>query len=273
MLPAHHCWVEVCGGAVAVTIAKARAPIEVINDADGEVVNALRQIRDHPEELARMIELTPYAKEELDEARKRSGEGDTMERARRFLVSAMMSVNGVVAGNPGGFSRTDSYARNGREARADRWAAMPEKIWEVTRRLQGIRIENRDAIDLVKMYSNRPATLLYVDPPYLGERTSGYRHEQRDGKFHEELIDEVLDSHAMVVMSGYASRMYCERLEQAGWTRRELATTTQDTTGERRRRRECLWLNVAAWGSASTGKPPIVLSAKEQRDEKVNPRR
>src|SRR4051812_23490909 len=69
-LPPHSCWVEAFCGSAAITLAKRKAPIEVINDIDGEIVNVFKQLRDNQEELCRLISLTPYAKQELEDARK-----------------------------------------------------------------------------------------------------------------------------------------------------------------------------------------------------------
>jgi len=45
------CWVEAFCGSAALTLAKRRAPIEVINDIDGEIVNVFKQIRNNQKEL------------------------------------------------------------------------------------------------------------------------------------------------------------------------------------------------------------------------------
>ena len=66
-LPPHHCWVELFGGALAVTMAKKPAMIEIVNDLDENIVNTFRQMRDNGDELLRLIELTPYARTETDE--------------------------------------------------------------------------------------------------------------------------------------------------------------------------------------------------------------
>ena len=172
--PPHNCWVELCCGSAALTMAKKRAYIEVINDLDGDVVNVFRQLRDSGDELIRAIELTPYSREEFSASLGDAGEVDDLERARKFLVRAMMAVNGVLGQGLGGFSHSNSYARGGREARVNRWVNYPERLEAVALRLRDVRIENRDAIELLKMFSNRPATLVYIDPPYLTARTSGY---------------------------------------------------------------------------------------------------
>src|SRR6266571_6427282 len=112
-LPPHHAWVEMFCGSAALTLAKPRAPIEVINDVDNEIVNFFEQLRKNEKRLCRLIALTPYAREELKRARTPGVKASDLERARRFLVSSMMAVNGVFGKRRGGFSYSDSYARAG----------------------------------------------------------------------------------------------------------------------------------------------------------------
>src|SRR5437870_7969202 len=83
-LPPHNCWVELFCGSVAMTLAKKPAVIEVINDINGEIVNFYEQLRDRGNDLLRRIELTPYARAELENARLQSRSRSKVERARRF---------------------------------------------------------------------------------------------------------------------------------------------------------------------------------------------
>src|SRR5439155_9506858 len=103
-LPPHHAWVEMFCGSAALTLAKPPAPIEVINDLDKEIVNVFVQLRKNEKRLCRLIALTPYAREELHRARIPQLKPSDLERARRFLVSSMMAINGVFGGDRGGFS-------------------------------------------------------------------------------------------------------------------------------------------------------------------------
>ncbi len=273
-MPPHNCWVELFGGALALTLAKYPAQIEVVNDLDDNVVNALQQMRDNGERLAELIELTPYARSELKYARHSSGDESELERARKFLVQAMMSVNGVIAGKRGGFSISDAYARQDREARVNRWYNYPERVKLVSDRLRGIRMENKDGVELLVQYSNRPATLVYIDPPYLANRGRGYSIEARDQGFHERLLSQALLCKCMVMISGYESRTYVQLLEnRGGWFRVELEASTQTTNGDRLGRREVLWMNKAAEDAWRSGKPGFVLTRKERKDGKVNPTR
>lgn len=66
--PAHRVYVEAYGGAGSVLMRKPRAYAEVYNDLDGEVVNLFRVLRNPSQarELIRIVDLTPYAREEFD---------------------------------------------------------------------------------------------------------------------------------------------------------------------------------------------------------------
>src|SRR5215217_6216419 len=94
-LPPHNCWVEAFCGSAALTLRKAPAPIEVINDIDDEIVNFFTQLRNNYDALCNAIELTPYAEQELNLARIHQEGLSDLERARRFLVQSMMAINGL----------------------------------------------------------------------------------------------------------------------------------------------------------------------------------
>ncbi|MFC2071862.1 DNA adenine methylase [Chloroflexota bacterium] len=126
-LPPHNTWVEAFCGSAAVTLAKPPVPIEIINDMDGHIVNLFQQLRDHQEELCRLVALTPYARGEYQRAREHDDDCTPLERARQFLVATMMTVNGANGGKSSGFSFSQSYSRGGNEARVNRWYHLPER--------------------------------------------------------------------------------------------------------------------------------------------------
>ncbi|MCC6602457.1 MAG: DNA adenine methylase [Anaerolineae bacterium] len=119
-LPPHNCWVEVFCGSAALTLAKPPSPIEIINDFDGAIVNVFKQLRDNFDELIDLIEATPYAEAELKYARILNENDSDLEKARKFLVQSMMAINGAFGEESGGFSYSNSYSRNGSEARVNR---------------------------------------------------------------------------------------------------------------------------------------------------------
>jgi DNA adenine methylase len=258
-------------------MAKKPAPIEIINDADLMIVNVFRQLREHAEELCRLIELTPYARDEYEQAQEEMATGSELEQARKFLVASMMTVNGAIGSNGhgvyhSGFSYSQSYARNGQEARVNRWNALPARLRRVVDRLKHVRIEHRDARELFKMFLDRPATLVYLDPPYLMDRDHGYEIDANEKEFHDELLRLCCKAKCMVLISGYDSPLYRSVLtRERGWDHVTIETHTRDTRGNDFSRIEVLWKNRHFLRAVTTGRVPIRLTAKEKADNKVNP--
>ncbi len=275
VLPPHNAWVEAFCGSAALTLAKNPAPIEVINDLDGQIVNLFKQLRSNPDALCRAVALTPYARAEFQCARKSKADKDPIEQARKFLVATMMTINGAIgASNSSGFSFSQSYARGGREARVNRWYNLPERLAKVVERLKSVRVENRDARELLKMFSDRPATLVYLDPPYFITRRQEYAIDAKDEPFHKELLKICCKARCMILLSGYDSDLYKRTLSRKkGWERTTLNTNTRDTTGKDHPRTEVLWKNKYYLKAERTGKVPIRLTAKEKAVNKINPPR
>ena len=276
MLPPHNAWVEAFCGSAALTLAKPPSPIEVINDRDDQVVNLFRQLRNDSAALCRAVALTPYASEEFKVSRSVEKGITPLEKARRFLVRTMMTVNGTVdgKGNRSGFSYSQSYTRENREARVNRWYNLPERLQNVVERLRNVRIEKRDARDLVRMFSDRPATLVYLDPPYFTKREHCYVIDANDRDFHAELLEICLKARCMLLVSGYDNALYQSMLVRKGkWAKKRIKTHTRDTTGKDYERTELLWMNAQFVKASKTGRVPIRLTRKEKANNKVNPPR
>jgi len=272
-LPPHNAWVEAFCGSAALTLAKRPAPIEVINDLDDQIINLFEQLRNNSESLIRAITLTPYARKEYFEAKQINDLIDPLEKARKFLISTMMTVNGAVGETGAGFSFSQSYSRNGREARVNRWYNLPKRLEVIVDRLKGVRVENRDARELLGMFLKKPATLFYMDPPYLMERSHKYKHDI-DEKFHIELLELSNKTKCMILISSYDNDLYNDMLSpKHGWTKTVIETNTADTSGKKYNRKEVLWKNQHFKKAFENNKVPIRLSEKEKKQHKINPTR
>lgn len=273
-LPPHNAWVEGFCGSAALTLAKKPSPIEIINDLDGQIVNLFEQLRNNAEALCRAISLTPYARKEFETARRLEEDLDPLEKARRFLVATMMTVNATIGSKRAGFSYSQSYAREGREARVNRWYNLPERLENAVERLRGVRVENRDACDLLRMFADRPATLIYLDPPYFTKREHHYLIDANNWQFHTDLLALCRKAKCMLLISGYQNDLYDEMLtEETGWVKSTVKTKTRDTTGKDYERTEVLWMNSVYSRALKTGKIPIRLTKKEIKQKKLNPAR
>ncbi|MBS3932993.1 MAG: DNA adenine methylase [Truepera sp.] len=244
--PPHGHYVEPFGGGASVLLRKPRSALETYNDLEGEVVNFFRVLRERPKELARAIDLTPYARQEYLECIKPTewlGEAfDPLEQARRFFVASWLSL---------GANGRQHWRRSGWRylKTAPTWHS-PAVTWcnidhlaRVAERLKGVQIECKDALDVLRRFDS-PQTLFYLDPPYVASTrnqtlTKVYAFELSDAQ-HRLLLLRARALEGYCLISGYASPLYQRHLERYGWQKVSTQTTVN---GRRKVATECLWLS------------------------------
>jgi DNA adenine methylase len=234
--PPHRIYVEPFGGSASVLLRKSRVFGEIYNDADGEIVNVFRMLRERGDELAQAVALTPFARAEFDASREPTD--DPLERARRTVARSFFGRASASIVERTGF-RAKSWGSH-RSAPMD-WVNLPPALGLVVERLQGVVIENKPAIE-VMLEQDSPETLHYCDPPYpLGTRSArverSYRVEMSDDD-HRELAQVLRRLEGLVVLSGYGCELYDEELYPA-WSRVERETFADGAV----KRTEVLWLS------------------------------
>ena len=104
-------------------------------------------------------------------------------------------------------------------------------------RLKEVKIEKRPALDLIQEFS-RKDVCMYVDPPYvLSTRARKQYTVEMEDKDHIELLGELNQSKAKILLSGYDSELYNKRL--SNWERIEFASLAEGGL----KRVEVLWMN------------------------------
>ena len=222
-------------GSGAVFFNKERSAIETINDLDGNVVNLFKAIRDFPEELARLIELTPWSRSEYRMSYEMTGE--PIEDARRFLVRCWMAI-GTKTSDISGWSNNIKPGDSG----VSRWEKLYESIICTSKRLKNqtrklVQIENMSAKELIARY-NRPYVFIYCDPPYVLSTRSGriYAKEMTD-KDHIELLEILMKHPGPIMISGYETELYSNFLQ--GWHKQ----TKISRCGFGKQSTEVIWMN------------------------------
>lgn len=212
-IPEHSVYLELFFGGGAVFFNKEPARIETINDLSGEVVNYFKVLRDCPEDLILLLELTPYSRDEYN--RSFDSADSDIERARRFAVRCCQ-----------GFGCSNRY-KNG----------FPDVLREASERLKNAQIENQDALKLLDRY-NKEEVFVYADPPYMLNTRKGYlyEHEMTDEQ-HEELLITLLKFNGKVMISGYENDLYNHMLKD--WRKEKLKTTAECSVS----REETIWMN------------------------------
>lgn len=236
LLPAHDHYVEPFAGSLAVLLAKKQSPMETVNDLDGDLVTFWRVLRDQPDDLFRACELSPHSREEYAASADLSAGLTDVERARRVWVR-------LTQGRSHSMKPTGWWTRkaNAGHSPPEYCASYLARMTEAAKRIRGVSLECRDALDVIRDYGSEPSVCIYADPPYVGStRATNYGHEMTEDSQHEVFAQACHDAKARIVISGYGSDLYDSLFPD--WYRIELKAPTRlsGTTAPP----EVIWSNV-----------------------------
>lgn len=237
LIPKHVTYCEVFGGAGNLLFAKMSSKVEILNDVDLLVVNLYRVLRDPEkfERLRRLLEFTPYSREEYYSCFKKLSEGieDEVEKARCFYVCLAQTYSGMFG---------KGWCVGKVSNRAVYYFNHVDYLPYFHTRIRNVQIENLDFEKCIECYDSKD-TFFYLDPPYLPEtrRSNGdYRFEMGVDD-HERLLDRVLKSKGKFLISGYDNKLYNERLK--GWNKKQWQVACHLVKCKGDKRVETVWFN------------------------------
>lgn len=250
-MPQHRIYVEPFGGAASVLLQKDVAFSEVYNDLDGDVVNLFRVLQNKSQyaELEHRLKYTLHSRVEFEDAYNPSR--DPVDRAHKLIVRSWM-------GYSTGAHRRTGYRTNikqvARSSTSTDWCNWVDTLELTVQRIRTVNIENRPAVDVIQGHDTGN-TLFYVDPPYPFSTRSDkvYNHEMTDEQ-HADLAKVLHEVSGMVMISGYACKMYDDQL-YADWHRLE----RKHYANGGRERLEVLWMNDACYNAnAASGQMQLL---------------
>lgn len=226
-------------GSGAVFFNKAPGSVETINDLDSNIVNLFFVLREQPDELKRVLSLTPYSREEYDRAFEPCE--DPLEKARRYMVKTTQAIGAKLSGSSKCGWRNHKQMKIG--GTACKWGGITDTIDTAAARLRGdtthlVQIEHMDALRLIERYDN-PDVLMYLDPPYLqSSRKSGALYAiEMDMVGQKQMLSLITQSRAKIIISGYENDLYNDTL--AGWNK----DSTMSQTTSTKKATETIWMN------------------------------
>lgn len=244
LLPECHHYCEPFAGSGAVLLNREPSPVETYNDIDGEVVNFFKVLRDNHEQLIRVITLTPFSREEYHTAIYGDTAGiDDVERARRFYIRARQTRTGLAqTASLGRWANCKNTSRAGMSGVVSRWLGGVNALDVIAQRLIRVQIENRPAVDILRLYDS-PQTLFYCDPPYLHETrgdSKAYAFEMDEAQ-HFAFAEVLNKCEGKAAVSGYAHPLMEKLFPPDRW----IKTTGPDKTihSTKDSRQEILWTN------------------------------
>jgi DNA adenine methylase len=256
LMPPHTHYVEPYAGGLAVLLAKPCEGIsEVVNDLDQDLTNFWQVLQDEAlyRRFRRRVQAIPFSEVEFRNALEwlaRKGRKQQAGRAVRFFIVCRQSLAGrLKAFAP--LSRTRT--RRGMNEQASAWIRAIDGLPEVHARLRRVVVLSQPALDVIRSQDG-PDTLFYLDPPYLPDtKTSqAFGDLEMTVEQHEELLGVITNLQGKVIISGYASRLYDDRL--AGWHRHTFKLPNSAAAGVvKRAMTEVVWCNF----------PPVAQQAQE----------
>ncbi|QKJ68012.1 DNA adenine methylase [Deefgea piscis] len=164
LFPPHDCYVEVfCGGGALYFLRPVPAPVEVINDINGDLVNLYRVVQHHLEEFVRQFKWALSSRQVFKWLQATQTETLTdIQRAARFFYLQQHAFGGKVDGQNFGTATTAPIINLCR---------IEENLSSAHLRLAGTTVENLNWLDCMRRY-DRKHSFFYCDPPYW--QTEGY---------------------------------------------------------------------------------------------------
>jgi DNA adenine methylase len=242
LLPPCHHYCEPFGGSAAVLLNRPPAPVETYNDIDGEIANFFRVLREDTDNLVKTIALTPFSREEFYLALSlNADELPPLERARLFYIRARQARTGLAqTASLGRWANCKRTSRAGMSGVVSRWLGSVEDLPDIAMRLLRVQIENRPALDVIRLYDS-PDTLFYCDPPYVHESrgdNKAYAFEM-DEQSHRDLAEVLNAAKGKVAISGYKCKLMDELYPS--WHRHD--ATVKNCHSVKKPRQEALWTN------------------------------
>lgn len=244
LLPNCHHYCEPFAGSGAVILNREPSPVETYNDIDGEVVNFFKVLRDSQDKLIKAIALTPFAREEYFQAiNSKSKITCPIERARNFYIRARQTRTGLAqTASLGRWANCKNTSRSGMSGAVSRWLGGVEMLEDIAKKLLRVQIENRPAIDIIKLYDSKD-TLFYCDPPYLhatrgDAKAYSFEMDENDYVVFAQVVNKCK---GMVAISGYDHPLMKDFFPSSKWVKTLGSEKTIHST--KGKRQEVVWTN------------------------------
>lgn len=240
-------WYEACCGSAAVTLNKARHPVEVVNDLDKEIVNLFTLMADRHDGailLERLLNIQHSRDTFLraQRAQRNHYRGlDKFDMAEMSFVLITQSFNAC----------RRSYAN--KVSQSDYQFLLKKNLPLVYERLNGVGVRCMDAGDLIDKVRDNPKAFVLLDVPYLPDLRSqnslkvyGYEMSRRE---HIRLLQRIRDANCCIMLCGYrrgnGNDLYDKLLLPYGWKHYKLADLAKTCQIKHNKdvAKEWVWLN------------------------------
>lgn len=220
--------------------------LEIINDANKDLVNFWMQCRNHPEELQHLIDTLPYARSLYDDWQISLFDNtpiDDMERAVRWFYVLRSAIGGIIRQSKGNWGYQVAMD-NTAKLQAFSMHRATSLFTALSTRLANVQIECRDFEKIITTYG-RSSTFFYCDPPYIDAEFYYEGVPPFTMRDHERLAHVLNTTSAQVAVSYYPHEALNTLYPAHKWRRItwDVYKNAERTQGKRQVAQEMLLMN------------------------------
>lgn len=210
LIPKHNLYCEPFLGGGAVFWSKTCSPVEVLNDADGRIMNFYKVCQTEFGALRTLILATPHSRKahrEAEQALKYPDLYSDLKRAWAFYVQTQQGFSGQLFGGWG-------YERKTNKTSLKVYNKRSRFIKHFQQRLNLVQLECNDALKVIQSRDSTDS-FFYCDPPYYNSDCGHYRGYSIDD--YRALLDVLAGLKGKFLLSSYPSEILLEYAEKCGW--------------------------------------------------------
>lgn len=240
-------WYEACCGSAAVTLNKARHPVEVVNDLDKEIVNLFTLMADRRDGANLLDRLLHLRRSKAEFIMAKRAKANDFKGIDPFLMAEMTYIMISQSFN----ANRKNYVHG--VSQRDYRFSLEKNLPFVYERLQGVKVTCMDAVDLIDKVRDNPNAFVLLDVPYLPDLRSPdclevYGHEMSPLD-HRNMLEVIRDCKCCIMLCGYRKKdgtdLYDKYLLPHGWKHYKLADLVKTCQMKKVRdvAEEWVWLN------------------------------
>ncbi len=233
-------YVELAVGGGSIILNKKPSVQEIINDINESLINIYFVLKCGSEQFINQLKTVTYNEQTFLNA--------LIDQDQPFEDLIDQAVNEYILYrfSRGGMKKTFAWSdrlRGGIPGDQNAWQNSIDNLWKIANRLNFVDIQNKDFKFILNQY-NKDNTFIYCDPPYI--KSTRISKEVYDREFtdndHKDLLDIVTNHKAKILISGYNSKLYNDKLKN--WNKYEkLIINHSGQTKIKSTRLEVLWVN------------------------------
>lgn len=237
IIPKHRLYCEPFFGGGAVFFAKEPSEVEVINDSNGELINFYRVIKNQYKKINKEIKITLHSREYHQAAKIVLGYPHLFNEVKRAWAIWTLA-NQSFASLLGGTWRCDLISNSSAKRLNNKRINFTK---EYAKRLELTQIENRNALDVIKLWDSEDA-FFYCDPPYYNADMGHYRgYTEQD---FENLLELLSKIKGRFLLSSYPSELIEKYTKKNKWhTKKIEGITVTVALGKKKTKTEVLTAN------------------------------